>query len=113
MKNNNNKKFNIKKNQDTNVIVNFPNEINIDLVQSNELKHYELFQWLVALLLSIAIGFWTAYCTLIDKDQSLFWSAIVFTVLSVLFIILAFYYRKKVYQGSIKKEISLGDFKNR
>jgi len=79
-----------------------PNEVEISLVQANELRHYELFQWLVALLLPVALGFWTAYFTG-GKTQELFWSALIFSATSLLFVALVFVYRKKVFHGSIKK----------
>ncbi|HCX27678.1 MAG TPA: hypothetical protein DHI91_00880 [Candidatus Portnoybacteria bacterium] len=79
-----------------------PNEVEISLVQANELRHYELFQWLVALLLPVAVGFWTAYFTG-GKTQELFWSALIFSATSLLFVALVFVYRKKVFHGSIKK----------
>lgn len=108
IKKNINKK--IIENRETKVIVQMPNEIEIELVQANELKHYELFQWLVALLLPIAVGFWTAYFTG-NKRLELFWSALVFLVISGLFGFLAYRYRKKVFSGSIKKGASLDLFK--
>ncbi len=115
MKNGKSEKSNIEKgpDQETKVVVKFPDEISIDLVQSNELKHYELFQWLVALLLPIAVGFWTAYFTLPNKNQALFWSGLVFSVIAIIFIYFAFLYRKKVYRGTVKKEIYLKEFNNK
>ena len=92
---------------ETEVVVNFPNKLELSMVQSNELRHYELFQWLVTILLPIAVGFWTAYVTLKEKSSTLMWSALIFTIISALFIGLAFYYRKKVFHGSIKKSINL------
>lgn len=96
---------------DTKIIVGMPNEVEISLVQANELRHYELFQWLVTLLLPIAVGFWTAYFAGI-KNQELLWSASVFTGISILFVILAYEYRKKVFKGSIKKVATLNSFKS-
>lgn len=96
-------------NNDTKVIINMPDKVEITLVQANELRHYELFQWLVALLLPIAVGFWTAYFAG-DKKIELLWSAIIFTLVSLVFIILAFWYRKKVFYGSIRKITNLSSF---
>ena len=95
----------------TKVTVHFPDEIGIELVQANELRHYELFQWLVALLAPIAVGFWTAYATVDPKPASLFWSAVIFSVMTLVFLLLAIYYRRKVFHGSIIKSIYLKDFK--
>lgn len=94
-------------NTETEVIVSYPDKLELSMVQANELKHYELFQWLVTILLPIAVGFWTAYVTLEKKSSALVWSASIFTIISGLFIGLAFYYRKKVFHGSIKKSINL------
>jgi len=66
-----NKNEEIIRNRETKVIVQMPNEIEIGLVQANELKHYELFQWLAILLLPIAVGFWTAYFTGDKKPELL------------------------------------------
>lgn len=65
------------KNDDTNVIVRMPDKVEIILVQANELKNYELFQWLIILLAPIASVFWTAYFVE-DKNLVLIWSAIIF-----------------------------------
>lgn len=45
--------------KETKVIVKFPDKLELSMVQANELRHYELFQWLVAFLAPIASGFWT------------------------------------------------------
>ena len=96
---------------ETKVIVSFPDKLELSMVQANELRHYELFQWLVAVLLPIAVGFWTAYVTLEHASKVLAWSALIFSGISVLFVILAFYYRKKVFHGSVKKSIDLSQLK--
>lgn len=96
--------------EDTKISVNFPDEIKLELVQANELRHYELFQWLVSILLPIAVGFWTAYFTTV-KANALLWSAWIFTVVSILFVVISFYHRSKVFHGSVSKSISLKDLK--
>lgn len=95
--------------KETKVIVKFPNKLELSLVQANELKHYELFQWLVALFLPIASGFWTSYST--SPNKALLWSAWAFTVVALLFIGLALNYRRKVFYGSVEKTIELKDLK--
>lgn len=95
--------------KETIVSLSFPNEISIELVQANELRHYELFQWLVILVAPIAVGYWTAY--LLDKKNSLLWASIIFSLISILFIGIAFFYRKKVFHGSIKKITKITEFK--
>lgn len=99
-------------NRKTKVTIELPDNIEVELVQANELKLYELFQWLVVILLPIAAGFWTAYLT-VDKAANLLWSALAFSGLSVLFVILAALRRKKVFRGSVKKIAYLDSFGNR
>lgn len=94
---------------DTKVSVSFPEELEVNMVQANELKHYELFQWLIILLAPIASGFWTAYAT--DKSSVLWWSALVFSLITLLFGGIALFYRKKLFHGSIKKSIKLSELK--
>jgi hypothetical protein len=97
-------------NQSTKVIVTFPDKIQVDLVSSNELKLYERFQWLVALLLPIAIGFFTAYFIEPEKNSSLLWSGIVLAAISGVFIFFAIGHRKRMFNGKISREKSLNDF---
>lgn len=95
--------------QETTVAVSFPDEIAIELVQANELRHYELFLWLVALSAPIALSYWTSYFS--EKNRSFLWVAIIFSVFAMLFVGIAVYYRKKVFHGSIKKVSKISDFK--
>lgn len=98
------------KKQDTKITITFPEKIQIDLVPSNELKLYERFQWLVALLSTIAVGFFTAYFTESEKKDSLLWSGVVFAAVSLIFILFAFNHRRRIFNGKISKERSLNDF---
>lgn len=98
------------KKQDTKITITFPEKIQVDLVPSNELKLYERFQWLVALLSPIAVGFITAYFTELEKTVSLLWSGSVFAFISFIFILFAFNQRRKIFNGKISKERSLNDF---
>ena len=83
------------------ISVSLPDKPELKLVQANELKHYELFQWLVAVLLPIAVGFWTAYASASDGKNILFFSSIVFSAVSILFPVLSFYYRSRVFRESL------------
>ncbi len=94
----------------TEIVVGYPNEIKIDLVPANELKHYELFNWLATLFAPIAVGFWTAHFTIPGYSSSVFWSAVIFTVVALLFIVIAFYYQRRIHQESIHKKASLDSF---
>ncbi len=42
----------------------FPECVRIELVQSNDLRHYEIFLWLVSLSASVASGFWVSFATI-------------------------------------------------
>ena len=96
--------------KDTVVKIHFPDEISIELVQANELRHYEIFSWLASLVATIAAGFWTAYFTT-PRSGQLFWTSIAFSTVLVVSFYAAIYYRRKVYHGSHIKKVSLSDFK--
>lgn len=68
--------------QDTNVEVSFPSCIKIELVQGNELRHYEIFFSLASLSLSTAVGFWIAYIG--TPNFAFFWSATAFSGLALI-----------------------------
>lgn len=97
---------------ETRVVVSMPDKVEIELVQANELRHYELFQWLTALTATIAASFWTAYFTTSLTNYSLLFSSIAFTVITGVFIFFAVIFRNKVFHGSIKKCSKLSDFKD-
>ena len=103
------KKFTEKKIENTKVEVNFPSRISIDLVQGNELRHYEIFFLVTTLTLSTAVSFWTAYA--ITPNGAIFFSAWAFSGLTILSVFLTFYYRSKLYNGKITKSTSLDKFK--
>lgn len=95
--------------EDTQVVLHLPDRIGIELVQANELRHYELFNWLVGINSSIAVGFWTAFVN--ENTSALGWSAGAFTAITILFLILALIYRRKVYHGNVERSLCLGDFR--
>lgn len=97
--------------KDTIIEVRFPDKISIELVQANELRHYEIFTWSASLLATIAVGFWTAYFTTNPKSNQLLWTAIATTVVFAASLIVAIYYRRKVYRGSLVKTATLNEFK--
>lgn len=101
----------LEKAEDTVVEVHYPDRISIELVQANELRHYEIFTWSASLLATIAVGFWTAYFTTTPKSSELFWTAVAFTIVFGVSMWAAIYYRKKVYHGSLIKTTTLAEFK--
>src|SRR3989344_6449655 len=97
--------------KDTLVEVHFPDKINIELVQANELRHYEIFTWSASLLATIAVGLWVGYFTTGPKSNQLLWTAIAFSILFLVSLGMAIYYRTKVYHGSLIKTSTLSEFK--
>ena len=98
---------------DTVVEVHFPEKIEIELVQANELRHYEIFLWSASLLATVAVGFWTSYFTANPKIGQLFWTSIAFSLLFCASIGIAIYYRSKVYNGSLIKTSALSEFQSK
>ncbi len=96
--------------KDTVVNIHFPDEINIELVQANELRHYEIFSWSTSLIATIATGFWTAYFTTDPKSNQLLWTAIAASIIFAVSLYVAIYYRRKVYHGSFIKSTTLAEF---
>jgi hypothetical protein len=96
---------------DTVVEVHFPDKISIELVQANELRHYEIFTWFASLLATIAAGFWTAYFTTDIKNNQLLWTAIAASIIFAASLFVAIFYRRKVYYGSLIKTSTLSEFK--
>ena len=95
------------------VEVHFPDKISIELVQANELRHYEIFTWSASLLATIAVGFWTAYFTTNPKSVQLLWTAIAASIIFAVSLGVAIYYRKMVYRGSLIKTSTLSEFKSK
>ena len=79
------------------VCIKYPDKVSIEFVQANELRHYELFQWLTSISVSIAIGFWVAYFTLNANDKPLLFSSIVFNIFALIFLCMSLRYRKKFF----------------
>lgn len=89
----------------------FPECVHIELVQANDLKHYEIFLWLVSLSASTASGFWVSFAS-IPFNKALFGSSIAFTILTLVFGGVAFYYRRKIKETKLKKVLLMDNFNN-
>lgn len=98
-----------KKIENTKVEVNFPSRISIELVQGNEIRHYEIFFLVATLTLSTAVSFWTTYA--ITPNSTILFSALAFSGFTILSGLLTFYYRSKLYNGKMRKSASLDVFK--
>ena len=98
------------KKTDTEVIIGLPQTITLELVPANELRSYEKYQWLTSPLSSIAVGFWTAFFTVEINTGPLLFSALTFTATSLLFIVLSYQQRKKIFNGKIERKKYLSTF---
>lgn len=87
--------------------IGMPSILQIELVQGNDLHNYEIFFSLASLLFSTAIGFWTSYVSVENPSSSVFWCAISFSVLTVVSVLMAYSYRKKVFGEKIVKNIEM------
>ena len=86
--------------------VGFPECISIDLVQSTDLKHYEIFYLLFTAFLAPSAGFWVSFATS-DNNKLLLTISIVFTIMTFVFGLFAYKYRSNTFKSSIKKTIYL------
>jgi len=89
--------------------VSFPECVHVELVQANDLKHYEIFLWLSSLFSSATAGFWVSFATL-PRNKVLFGTSIVFTVFTFAFGFAAYYFRKKIHDTKLKKILLLEKF---
>src|SRR3989344_1694623 len=94
---------------ETRVEVHLPSCIQIDLVQGNELRHYEIFFLVATLTLSTGVSFWTSYTN--TPNSALLFSALAFSGFSILSGSIAIFYRSKLHNGKIKKVAMLDIFK--
>ena len=94
------------------VEVSFPECVHIELVQANDLKHYEIFLWLVSFSLSTASGFWVSFAS-VSFNKVLFGSSLAFSLLTISFGWVAYYYRSKISATKLKKVLLLENFNNK
>lgn len=87
-----------------------PERIPIELVQANEIRHYEISLWLGSLFMSAAVGFWTAY-TQDGGSMVLRFTSIVFTLFFIVFVGVALYFRTKLNGKKVRKVALIDDFK--
>lgn len=93
------------------VEVGFPEQIRMDLVPANELKHYEVSMWLGSLFLTAASSFWVAFASS-TFNKVLFGVSIVLSIFTFVFIGAAVYYRGKLKCGTLIKKIPITDLRN-
>jgi FtsH-binding integral membrane protein len=94
------------------VEISFPECVHIELVQSNDLRHYEIFLWLVSLSASVASGFWVSFSTN-SSSNVLLAVSVAFTLFALVFGAIAYYYRSKIKDTKLKKVLLLDNFNNK
>lgn len=94
------------------VEVAFPECVHIELVQTNDLKHYEIFLWLVSFSASTTSGFWVSFAS-VPFNKVLLGSSLSFSILTVAFGWVAYYYRSKISDTKLKKVLLLENFNNK
>lgn len=94
------------------VEVAFPECVHIELVQANDLKHYEIFLWLVSFSATTASGFWVSFATT-NFNKALLGSSLAFSFLTLAFAATAYYYRSKISDTKLKKVLLLENFNNK
>lgn len=99
--------------EDTSVNITLPSELHIELVQANEIRNYEIFQWLTTITTTVAAAFGTSYFLVekITEKNVLLWSTALFIIMSIIFIYLAYIYRKRAFSKTIKRSINLAEFR--
>lgn len=90
--------------------IGFPDCVRIELVQSNDLRNYEIFLWLSSLFSTAAAGFWVSFASG-PFNKILLAVSLTFTLFTFVFGGLAVYYRKQIGVGKIKKTMQMEDFK--
>lgn len=94
------------------VEVTFPQCVKIELVQSNDLKHYEIFLWLLSLSASVASGFWVSFSTL-PTSKVLLAVSLAFSLFVLVFGGIAYYYRSKIKDTKLTKTLLVDNFDNK
>lgn len=89
----------------------FPECVHVELVQANDLKHYEIFMWLCALFASAAASFWVGFAT-VPFNKILFVTGLTFSMFMLVFGGFAYYYRAKISDTKLKRVLVMEDFKN-
>ena len=105
------KKEENKKNEYMKIEVAFPECVHIELVQANDLRHYEIFLWLCSLFATASSGFWVSFATT-TFNKVLLGTSITFSLFTIAFGGIAYWYRSKISNSKLKKILSLENFNN-
>lgn len=87
----------------------FPECVHVELVQSNDLKHYEIFIWLSSLFASATSGFWVSFATT-PFSKVLFATSMTFSLFTIGFGWTSYFYRTKITETKLKKVLLLENF---
>lgn len=96
----------VKKNMEVHIA--FPECVQIELVQANDVKHYEMFGGFGSLFSTAASGFWVSYITT-QPNNVLKVISLIFTVFTLIFYSIAFRYRYKMRGGQVTKVMPVSD----
>ena len=99
------------KNEAIKIEVAFPECVHVELVQANDLKHYEIFIWLCSLFASASSGFWVSFATT-PFNKVLLATSITFSIFTIGFGWAAYHYRSKINDTKCKKVLFLENFNN-
>lgn len=94
------------------VEVSFPGCVHVELVQANDLKHYEIFIWLCSVFASASSGFWVSFATT-SLSKVLFATSLIFSLFTIGFGWTAYYYRSKISETKLKKVLLLENFNSK
>jgi hypothetical protein len=84
------------------IMVSIPESLEIKMVNASILTDYEIWFFISSILASVMVGFWVAKIqnTVKEIENILLWNSIVFTVLFIIALIVAFARRKKLNEKS-------------
>ena len=97
-----------------NITVSIPETVEIKMVNVSTLSDYEIWIFISSVLSNAFLGFWVAYFTNSDKnkDNSILFSAIIFTVLFLIAVFVAFSKRRLLQAKSKDIKLKTTPFKN-
>lgn len=98
-----------------NITVSIPETVEIKMVNVSTLSDYEIWIFISSVLSNAFLGFWVAYFTNSDKnkDSSILFSAIVFTLLFLIAVYVAFTKRRLLQAKSKDIKLKTTPFNNK
>ena len=98
-----------------NITVSIPETVEIKMVNASTLADYEVWIFISSVLSNALLGFLVAYFTNTDtaKSQSFLFSAIIFTILFIISVVVAFSKRSQLQKKSKDIKLKTTAFKNK